>query len=201
MPLAPPTLDTFSRTWTAQILAAPPMILPTRHFTYPQLVPGEEEALARGAMLLNVQPRAGGNFLATCSLGFKDRSLPTGVFACPARDEMLAVAGGYAYLVNTLTPDRALHIQLKPVVAIAAVSPSDEEPTGLLLLAGFHNVLALDANGIRWESARLTWEGLSMTDIAEGKLHGTGWNMMSNRDVPFTVDLKTGAHEGGGFQR
>jgi len=200
MPLASPTLDTFPRTWAAQTLAAPPMILPSRHFTYPQLVPGEEEALARGALLLNVQPRQGGNFLATCSLGFKDKSLPTGVFACPAPDEMLAVAGGYAYLVNTLTPDRALHIPMKPVVAIAAVPSSHEEP-GLLLLAGFHHVLALDATGIRWESARLTWEGLSMTNVIDGKLHGTGWNMMSNKDVPFTVDLKTGTHEGGGYQR
>lgn len=201
MPLAPPTLDTFPHTWAAQVLAAPPMILPSRHFTYPQFVPGEEEALARGALLLNVQPRQGGAFLATCSLGFKDRSLPTGVFACPAPDDMLAVAGGYAYLIDTLAPDKALHIPLKPVVQIATIARDEDEPNGLLLLAGFHTVLALNANGMHWESARLTWEGLTMTDVIDGKLHGTGWNMMSNKDVPFTVDLKTGAHEGGGYAR
>jgi hypothetical protein len=200
MPLVTPTLDTFPRSWSVQTLTAPPMILPSRHFTYPQLVPGEEEALARGALLLNVHPRAGGNFLATCSLGFKDPSLPTGVFACPSPDEMLAVAGGYAYLVNTLAPDRAMHLPMKPVVQIAAVAPSEDDP-GLLLLAGFHTVLALDANGIRWESARLTWEGLTMTDAIDGMLHGAGWNMMSNKDVPFTIDLNTGAHEGGGYMR
>lgn len=201
MPLSPATLDTFPRTWSAQTLTAPPLILPSRHFVYPQLIPGEEESLARGALLLQVQPAEGGTFLATCSLGFNDRSLPTGVFACPQPDHLLAVAGGYAYLVDTLHPERPELLPLKPVVHIAAVAPSDDEPTGLILLAGFHNLFALDANGIRWQSARLTWEGLTITSLINGQVHGTGWNMMSNKDVPFTVDLKTGAHQGGGYVR
>jgi hypothetical protein len=197
--LVPATPDTFPRSWTAQTLAATPLITPARHFVYPHIVPGEEEALARGAMLLNVQPRTGGTFLATCSLGFRDPSLPSGVFACPREDDLLALAGGYAYFVDTTTPDRCLHLPLKPVTHIAAVAAGTDEPHGLLLLAGFHTVLALDAHGIRWHSPRLTWEGLTLTEVRDGRLHGAGWNMQSNRDVPFTLDLKTGLHEGGGF--
>ena len=199
--LLPATPDTFPRTWSAQRLSAPPMILPSRHFVYPQLVPGEEEALARGALLLNVQPREGGTFLATCSLGFKEPSLPTGIFSTPRADSLLAVAGGYAYLIDTLAPQPSLHVPMKPVVQILAIAPTGQEPAGLILLAGFHTVIALDANGPRWESKRLTWEGLTLTAEEDGKLHGTGWNMMSNKDVPFTLDLKTGEHQGGGYQR
>jgi hypothetical protein len=46
--------------------------------------------MARGALLLDVKPVAGANFLATCALGFRDPALPSGVFACPRADDLLA---------------------------------------------------------------------------------------------------------------
>jgi len=188
------TLDAFPHTWTASILTAPPLIAPARQFIYPQRVPGEDDALARGAMLLNVKPASGGTFLATCALGFRDPSLPTGIFSCPRADDLFAVAGGYAYLIDTLAPESCLHIPLRPVTQVLLAPDA-----GLILLAGFHTVAALDANGLRWETARLSWEGVTLTEVHDAKLHGKGWNMHTNREVTFTVDLATGTHEGGGF--
>jgi hypothetical protein len=52
---------------------------------------------------------------------------------------------------------------------------------------------------LRWQSARISWEGVTMTEIRDGHLHGTGWNLHTDREVPFSIDLATGAHEGGGF--
>ena len=186
--------EEFPHTWSAQVLTAPPMIAPARQFVYPLYVPGEEDAMARGALLLNVKPTSGGAFLATCALGFRDPSLPSGVFACPRGDDLLAVAGGYAYLVDTLQPERCLHLPLRPVTQILA-APVE----GLLLLAGFHHVAAIGAAGLLWESKRLSWEGVQLGEVADGKLHGSGWNMRTDRDVPFAIDLRTGEHTGGGF--
>jgi len=187
-------LATFPHTWICSVLTAPPLIAPARQFIYPQHVPGEDDALARGAMLLNVKPATGGTFLATCALGFRDPSLPSGIFSCPRPDDLLAVAGGYAYLIDTLAPERCLHIPVRPVTQVLPAPDA-----GLILLAGFHTVSALDANGLRWETARLSWEGVTLSEVRDGKLHGTGWNMHTNREVVFIVDLATGAHEGGGF--
>lgn len=186
--------EEFPHTWSAQVLAAPPMIAPARQFVYPLYVPGEEDAMARGALLLNVKPASGGVFLATCALGFRDPSLPSGVFACPRTDDLLAVAGGYAYLVDTLQPERCLHLPLRPVTQILA-APVE----GLLLLAGFHHVAVIGAEGLLWESGRLSWEGVQLGEVVDGKLHGSGWNMRTDRDVPFAIDLRTGEHTGGGF--
>jgi hypothetical protein len=184
----------FAHTWKARALKAPPLIAPARQFVYPQYVPGEEDALSRGALLLEVRPASGGIFLATCALGFRDPSLPSGVWACPAADDLLAVAGGYAYVVNTLQPETCVHLPLRPVTQIASAVGD-----GLILLAGFHEVIAVDAKGLRWKTGRLSWEGVTLGDVRTGKLHGTGWNMREDRDVPFVVDLVTGVHEGGGF--
>ncbi len=186
--------EPFPQTWAARILTAPPLIAPARQFVYPQHIPGEEDAMNRGALLLDVKPAAGANFLATCALGFHEPSLPTGIHACPRPDDLLAVAGGYAYLIDTLVPEHCLHLPLRPVTQILPAPTA-----GVILLAGFHTVLAVDANGLRWQSARLSWEGITLTHADAHHLHGTGWNLHTDREVPFTVDILTGTHTGGGF--
>jgi hypothetical protein len=39
-----------------------------------------------------------------------------------------------------------------------------------------------------------------MTEVRDGHLHGTGWDLHTDRDIPFALDLTTGHHTGGGFQ-
>ncbi|WP_035355196.1 hypothetical protein [Edaphobacter aggregans] len=184
----------FPHTWHAEILKGPPLIAPARQFTYPQQVAGEEDALARGALQLLVRPATGGQFLATCALGFTDPTMPTAVHACPNPDQLCAVAGGYAYIIDTLHPEHSTHIPLKPVVSIHT------DPTNnLLLFTSFHTILAWGPNGEAWHTQRLSWEGIRITSIESHTLHGTGWNLLTDKEVPFTVDLRTGQHHGGGF--
>lgn len=186
--------ESFAQDWTVEILKTPPLIAPARQFIYPQQISGEEDALARGALLLIVRPASGGMFLATYALGFTDPTMPTGVFACPNPQEMCAVAGGYAYVIDTTQPERCAHIALKPVIEVRMLVAS-----GLLLFVGFHTIVAWGRNGLAWESGRLSWEGVRITSIDSNVLHGMGWNLPTDREVAFSVDLLTGQHQGGGF--
>jgi hypothetical protein len=186
----------FSHGWSVEILKTPPLIAPARQFTYPQQIAGEEDALARGALQLMVRPANGGTFLATCALGFTDPAMPTGVFACPDAVQMCAVAGGYAYIIDTAQPEHSTHVALKPVVEVMALVAQ-----GLLLFVGFHSMVAWGRNGLAWESARLSWEGVRVTSIAGDVLHGMGWNLLTDREVAFSIDLLTGQHQGGCFAR
>jgi len=184
----------FAQDWSAEILTKGPLIAPARQFIYPQQIAGEEDALARGALQILVRPAAGGIFLATCALGFTNPTMPTGVFACPNPQQMCAVAGGYAYVVDTTQPENCTHISLKPVVEIRALVTH-----GLLLFVGFHSIAAWAREGIAWESARLSWEGVRITGVEGDALHGVGWNLLTDREVVFSLDLLTGLHQGGGF--
>lgn len=186
----------FEPSWTAEVLHAAPLIAPARQFVWPQRVPGEEDAIARGALLVMVRPAAGGSFLATCALGFRDPKLPSGVWACPRPQDMLAIAGGYAYLADTLAPEGCEFLPLRPVVQVLPAPDA-----GLVLLAGFHTVAAVGEAGLLWETARLSWEGVTLGEVRDGKLHGLGWDMRTDRELPFEVDLPSGEHSGGGFVR
>ncbi len=90
-----------------------------------------------------------------------------------------------------LHPEHSTHIPLKPVVSI--------HPTvDLLLFTGFHTILAWGSAGEAWHTQRLSWEGIRITGIEGDTLHGLGWNLITDQETPFTVDLRTGRHQGGG---
>ena len=186
----------FPRDWSAEVLAGAPLIAPARQYMWPQNIAGEEDALARGALRLMVRPAAGGSYLVTCALGFRDPSMPTGVFECPRAGEMCAVAGGYAYLAMVNRPEDCTLLGMKPVVAVVPVVSA-----GLLLFVGFQTILAWGVEGLAWETSRLSWEGVRVSSVSDKEVRGFGWDLRTDKEVEFAVDLRTGTHAGGGWRR
>jgi hypothetical protein len=189
MPAPEPHFD-FPHDWSAAILPAPPMIRPARQYMYPQTIAGEEEALSRGALLLDVRPTGGKNFLAICALGFEGEGLISGVWSCPNPLELCAVAGGYAYVINAWNPKQCTHVDMRPVVEVLTT------PT-LLIFVGFHTICAWGADGLAWHTPRITWEGLRITGLTDDTLTGMAWDMPSDAEVPFEIDLQSGEVTGG----
>lgn len=186
----------FLHHWQAEILPSRPVILPTRHFVYPQQAEeverGALEVLIRPAPVSSAQsdpkrPPSAQEFLATCALGFHDPAAPNGLWSCPNPDEICAVSGGYAYIISTKNPKRFTMIPYRPVLEIRPVPVQN-----LLLFVGHHSILAWGPNGQAWQSEKLTDEGVTLEDIDGPILHGLGWNLMADKDVPFVLDLRTG---------
>jgi hypothetical protein len=198
----------FPHSWTAEILPNRPIILPTRHYIYPDAV----EEVERGALEVMVQPATGEPFLATCALGFRDPAAPTGVWSCPDPDWICAVSGGYAYLIDSKNPERFTMLRYRPVLNVLHYlsdfidsssdnldKTSDQQHTfydKLLLFVGHHSILAWGRDGEAWESDRLSWEGITSLQIEvriEGAiLRGDGWDLRTDKDLPFALDMNTG---------
>jgi hypothetical protein len=192
---------TFPHHWQAEILAARPLILPPRHFVYPREVEEAErgalEVLVRpdplGAPCLPVLETWDGNasgpqpFLATCALGFRDPAVPTGIWSAPNPREICTASGGYAYIIDTTAPERFTMISYRPVLDVRPVVAA-----GLLLFVGHHSILAWGAKSQAWQSEKLSDEGVTITAIRDTILHGLGWEMMSDMERPFALDLSTG---------
>jgi hypothetical protein len=176
--------ESFPRSWKAEILPQRPLILPPRRFTYPR----DAEEVERGALEVLVRPLEGTAFLATFALGFADPAVPGGLWSCPAMDELCAVAGGYAYIVNTRAPERFTQLAYRPVLEVRPLPQHN-----LLLFAGHHALLAWGADGEAWQTPRLSAEGVRISEIRGDQLHGFGWDLLTDRDLPFSVDLRTGA--------
>lgn len=203
-PRPAPILDlAFSHLWEAEILATRPLILPQHHFVYPRDVEeverGALEVMVRGALGRHAfsghveepdpkdSPSAKNSFLATCALGFRDPSVPTGLWSCPKPEEICAVAGGYAYIIDTTAPERFTMISHRPVFEVRSLAAQ-----GLLLFVGSRTILAWGVQGQAWESGKLSDEGLTITAIEDRILRGRGWSMITDQETPFALDLDTG---------
>jgi hypothetical protein len=183
-----PIVDlSFAHHWRAEILAARPMILPPRHFTYPR----EAEEVERGALEVMIRPNADGvkPFLATCALGFLDQAVPTGLWSTPNPREICAVSGGYAYLIDTADPERFTMISYRPVLHVRALPAF-----GLLLFVGHRKILAWGRDGQAWESEKLSDEGVAITGVDGNILHVQGWELMTDKETSIALDLRTGIH-------
>lgn len=194
-PISQPVIDfSFPHCWQAQILPSRPAILPARHFVYPrdaeEVERGALEVLVRPAAALGAEPGDSPGappFLATCALGFRDPAVPTGLWSAPNPDELCAVSGGYAYLIDTTTPERFTMIPYRPVLEVRSAISSD-----LLLFVGHRSILAWGPTGQAWESERLSDEGVTIIYLDDAQLRGTGWQMLTDKETQFTLDLRTG---------
>lgn len=189
MPASSLLHEDFRRNWQAEILSTPPLIAPARQHVYPRIV----EEIERGALQVLLRAGTSGSpALLTFARGFAEPSLPHGLWTCPNPAQLCAACGGYVYLVDSQEPENFLQVPYRPVTAIYAAAKAN-----LLLFAGFHTLWALGAGGPAWESKKLSWEGIRITRVEGWELDGFGWDLMTDREVPFRVDLKTGAHSGG----
>jgi hypothetical protein len=181
---SPVTNLTFPHNWQARILPTRPLILPPRHFVYPR----EAEEVERGALEVMVRAEANApEFLATCALGFQDPIVPTGIWSSPNPEEICAVSGGYAYFIDTSAPERFTMLPYRPVLEVRPVPEMN-----LLLFVGHHAILAWGADGLAWQSERLSSEGVSITTIDGPTLRGRGWDMLTDKETEFALDLGNG---------
>lgn len=184
------TIDlSFAHEWQAEVLAARPAILPARHFVYPR----EAEEVERGALEVMVRPavESAQTFLATCALGFRDPAVPTGIWATPNPREICCVSGGYGYVIDTAAPERFTMIAYRPVLAVLAATED-----GVLLFVGHRSILAWGPAGLAWETEKLSDEGITIEGIADGVLRGAGWEMRTDRETTFAIELGSGRRLG-----
>lgn len=189
-----PVVDlSFPHRWKARILTARPLILPQRSFTYP----AQAEEVERGALETLITPApspdreehslSAQEFLATCALGFADPIVPSGLWSTPEPEKICAVAGGYAYLIDTIAPDQFTFLALRPVLAVHAATAAQR-----LVFVGHRSIVAWGPDGLAWDAGKLSDEGVTVARIDDTTLYGLGWNMMTDKETPFALDLATG---------
>jgi hypothetical protein len=180
---------TFPRNYEVKALPSAPPVHPLERLYH---YPVELEEGDRSGAYLRVVPRAGAAWTGFFALGFESDQVMNALYSCPDPDSLCAVVGGYAYVVKATDPTSWFLVEQRPVTDLRAVSQHE-----LLLLTGFTTISAVGRGGLHWTTERLSWEGVSITEISGNKLRGLGWDALMDKQVPFEVHLPTGKHSGG----
>ena len=181
--------DAFPRNYEVKLLESYSLVHPAEKL---HQFPAQLEEGDRTGLYLRLAPKDSAAWIGFFVLGFESEQVAAGIFSCPDPDWLCAVSGGYGYVVDTTNPERWRQIEQRPVVEVRPVPDLK-----LLLFAGFTSVTALGESQRLWTTERLSWEGISMTDIRGTILHGVGWDAVKDKEVPFEVDLLTGRSTGG----
>jgi len=181
----------FPCNYDVAILEAAPPIHPIEKLHH---YPVELEEGDRSGAYVRVIPRQAraSPWYGFFAQGFESDQVVNAICSCPDPDSVCVVAGGYAYIVAATDPARWFRVEQRPVIDLRG-----DLESGLLLFSGFTTITALGREGFRWTTGKLSWEGIEITGISGGKLHGRGWDAMSDKEVPFELDLATGQHTGG----
>ena len=78
-------------------------------------------------------------------------------------------------------------IPYRPVLEIRPAPAAN-----LLLFVGHRSILAWGPAGEALESEKLSDEGVTITAMEGTVLRGAGWQMLTDRETQFSLDLRTG---------
>jgi hypothetical protein len=146
----------------------------------------------RTGIYLHISPGNSNAWVGFFALGFDSSEVASGIYSCPDPDWLCVIIGGYGYIVNTRQPEQWMRIEQRPIVQVRAVPEMK-----LLVFVGFTSITVLAEAQRLWTSERLSWEGISISKIEDGILHGMGWDAIADKELPFQLNLLTGESTGG----
>jgi hypothetical protein len=149
--------------------------------------PGGSEVSGRDGPLLKVVPFAGDAWIGAFASGHSSQSLNR-VMSCPNPDEMCVIASGIGYIVQVDDPANCKRVRPDPVCDARAIVDC-----GLLILSDFTSVVAYGPDGFKWESLRVSSDGIEMVDVAEGRLSLVAWSAPEQAKIRVTLSLDDGS--------
>ena len=106
---------------------------------------------------------------------------------------LIVIAGGQAYVVDP--EERCLFALFGGELDAALFVPD----WNLFVMGNGVWLEAWDSNGMRWRTRRISWDGIWDIRIENGKVRGQSWSPIDDCEYSFSVDLNTGAADGGSY--
>lgn len=153
------------------------------HFFYP----GASSVGGHDGFLVKIRPENGQAWLGTFAFGDGGFS---GIFSTPDPQRICVVSRGAGYFVNVTQPSKWEGVRASPIMDVRSVLAHE-----IVVFSDWTDLIAYGATGMKWQTDRLAWDSLKITDVSDTHITGTFFNLGETKD--FVVDLQTGEHEGG----
>lgn len=119
-------------------------------------------------------------------------SVVSGFWSLPHEGDICVISRGIAYIIPVIEAENYSVVQLRPICHVIPISA-----LGIIVFGNFTSLCAFNDHGLLWQTSRLSWDGIKILGIKDTYMIGTGWDAPNQKNIPFSVNLTTGAHEGG----
>lgn len=178
--------DSFARNYECDLLDEIPG---GERFYYP----GASTQGGSDGPIVRVTPYTGAAWVGVFAYGKNSPSEgATGLFTFPDPDVLCVVALGDGYLVRADAPTDWKAIEVYPICAVLPIANRE-----IIVFASHTQMTALGASGVVWETKRLTWSEMKILAVTGDSIDGETWDIRSEENITFRVNLATGEHTGG----
>jgi len=178
----------FPHSYTWEELAEGPGSGSLHHYYYP----GASMKGGRDGILIEVRPEFSRPWLGTFAFGEITPKGVSGVFTMPNPHQLCVVARGAGYVVAADDPTSWQPVRASPIIDVRPIPAHD-----IIVFAEYIRLIAYGRAGIRWETKRLSWDSLRITEVSDACIKGEFWDIRCESMETFSVDLTTGMHQGG----
>ena len=151
--------------------------------------PGAVEAGGNDGVILKIAPRSGAPWVGTFAFGYESPPALTAALGCPDEGMLCVISAGRGYTVMTDDPYRWNRLAPFPIVQAVPIASKR-----IIVFADFTTLTAYRNEVVLWQTDQLSFDGIDITEVAQGCLKGTGWHAPEQKEIAFTVDLETGFH-------
>jgi hypothetical protein len=144
------------------------------------------------SMYVKVEPKHAHPWVGSFARGFENDELVSGIFSWPDPDSLAVVSAGYGYAGRAADPRSFVRLQPMPITDVRLM-PEHK----LIIFVDFTHIFAYGPEKTIWKSDRISWDGISITQVATNHLFGIAWDAMQDKEVEFALDVRNGKHTGG----
>ncbi|MCP3660559.1 MAG: hypothetical protein GY830_09715 [Bacteroidetes bacterium] len=111
------------------------------------------------------------------------------VYSAPNPDWFFLITNGEGYYICSKNKDKWEEVKSNPIISIYPLIDNK-----LILFKDYTEISAYDIDGLKWETSRLSFDDFEITSINESYVKGKYWDIRSDSEETFKVDLSTGKH-------
>ena len=150
--------------------------------------PGASEVGGRDGILLRIVSITGDAWVGSFAPGHPGHNFINRVMSCPNPNEVCVIFSGSGYIVQVDNPSNWKSVRAIPVCDARAILDKQ-----LLVLCDFTKLVAYGAEGLKWESPKVSSDGIQIVDATDGRLSLIAWDAAQQAKIRVSVSLEDGS--------
>jgi hypothetical protein len=176
----------FPSLYEAKLLSELPANMPRFYF------PGANSEGGKDGLVVRISTKNSSEWIGVFAFGYPSPKVKNGLYSCPDEQVLCVVSQGRGYLVRADEPSAWEQVRAYPITYMQSVILHN-----LIIFADFTRLTAYGKDGLSWQTDELSWDGIKISAVFGDFIHGFGWDAPTGKYVAFTVDMRTGHHDGG----
>jgi len=155
--------------------------------------PGSRSNFGQDGYIFEINPFGEGRpWIGVFAFGKNSANKYSAVLSHPNPSKLCVISWGDGYIVDTVDPQRFYLVDCHPICNVIA-----SKKHKLLVFSNFTEFIAYGFKGFAWRSKRVGWSDLNITEVTDDFVKGNVWDIRSESEIDFSLEISTGLHTGG----